>query len=336
VAWLFERSGPGWSGTQLLPETEGGGGERFGSAVALSADGETALVGAPGEAGKAGAVWVFGPAARVEMLGPAPSVEAVSPSEGPAAGDTAVTITGTNLGEATAVNFGSAEAASFAVSSPTTITAVSPPGSGSVDVTVSSPSGTSATSSGDRFHYVLKGKGSGERGGGNDGGNGAGGEASGEGVSGGVSAGGSGGPGIVGQGAQAVLASGPTTGGACRVSLLSRKILVQAHNRALLELRTTGSGRCGGKLRLKVDVRLTKKRYKAHTIGSAVFFIAAGKTIAIKVNLNAAGRALLKAAHGRLRASLLIVRSSPAPALASTASVRLTRQRAHKPTARKS
>ena len=70
---------------------------------------------------------------------PLPTVTNVAPGEGPEAGGTTVTITGTNLGEATAVKFGSAGASGVKVNSPTSITAVSPVGTGTVPVTVSTP-----------------------------------------------------------------------------------------------------------------------------------------------------------------------------------------------------
>jgi alpha-tubulin suppressor-like RCC1 family protein len=82
-----------------------------------------------------------------------PTVTGVSPKEGPG-GSISVEITGTNLTLATAVKFGSASA-SYEVNSDTSITAVSPPGSGTVDVTVTTPGGTSATSEADRYTYVA-------------------------------------------------------------------------------------------------------------------------------------------------------------------------------------
>ena len=82
-----------------------------------------------------------------------PTVTAVSPSAGPAAGGTPVTITGTNFTGATAVKFGSTAAASFTVNSSTSITATSPAGSGTVDVTVTTNGGTSQTTSADQFNY---------------------------------------------------------------------------------------------------------------------------------------------------------------------------------------
>lgn len=84
--------------------------------------------------------------------GPAPVVRRVAPRTGPAAGGTTVTITGTGFAGVTDVRFGSADAASFTVTSTRSITAVSPTGAaGTVDVTVTTPNGTSATGAGDRF-----------------------------------------------------------------------------------------------------------------------------------------------------------------------------------------
>jgi large repetitive protein len=83
---------------------------------------------------------------------PPPTVTAVTPNAGP--GLTSVTIAGTNFSGATAVNFG-ANSSSFTVDSPTQITATAPSGptSGTVDVTVTTPGGTSAKSSADQFTY---------------------------------------------------------------------------------------------------------------------------------------------------------------------------------------
>jgi IPT/TIG domain len=91
------------------------------------------------------------------MAGPAlaatPTVRTLEPHEGPAAGGTSVTILGTGFTGATAVKFGTTAASSFTVNFETVITAVSPPGSNTVDVTVTTPEGTSPTSEGDRFSY---------------------------------------------------------------------------------------------------------------------------------------------------------------------------------------
>ena len=85
----------------------------------------------------------------------APTVTVVSPTSGPGAGGTTVTVTGTNLTNATAVDFGSAN--------PGTITADTAAlhhgdlagrhGNGQ-DITVTTAGGTSATSSADHFTYI--------------------------------------------------------------------------------------------------------------------------------------------------------------------------------------
>jgi len=82
-----------------------------------------------------------------------PTVTAVSPDEGPPAGETSVTISGSGFSGATAVKFGSTEATTFTVKSPTTISAVPPAGAETVDVTVTTANGTSVTNAADRFTY---------------------------------------------------------------------------------------------------------------------------------------------------------------------------------------
>ncbi len=82
-----------------------------------------------------------------------PTVTAVTANAGPVAGGTSVTITGTNFTNASVVKFGATNATSFSVNSPTSISAVTPPGTGAVDVTVTTPGGTSATSLADTFTY---------------------------------------------------------------------------------------------------------------------------------------------------------------------------------------
>ncbi len=74
----------------------------------------------------------------------APTITSISPTKGSTAGGKTVTITGTNLGGATAVLFGSTAAPSFTVNSESQITAVSPAESaGIVPVVVTAPGGTS-------------------------------------------------------------------------------------------------------------------------------------------------------------------------------------------------
>ena len=84
-----------------------------------------------------------------------PVVTAVTPAAGPAAGATAVTISGNSFLGATAVYFGGVPAAAFLVASDPAIDAVSLGGTAGtrVQVTVASPNGQSATSGADRFSY---------------------------------------------------------------------------------------------------------------------------------------------------------------------------------------
>lgn len=73
----------------------------------------------------------------------APTLAAVSPTSGPASGGTTVVLTGTNFAGASAVRFGTTAATSFTIVSNTHISAVAPAGSGTVQVTVITPGGTS-------------------------------------------------------------------------------------------------------------------------------------------------------------------------------------------------
>lgn len=66
----------------------------------------------------------------------------LSPNQGSTGGGTAVTITGTNLGSASAVNFGSKEA-TITANTATSVDVISPSGTGVVEVTVTTPGGTS-------------------------------------------------------------------------------------------------------------------------------------------------------------------------------------------------
>ena len=61
AAWVFTRSGSTWTqqGPKLPDPGRHGSLDEFGTSVALSADGNTALVGAPRDNENAGAVWVF-------------------------------------------------------------------------------------------------------------------------------------------------------------------------------------------------------------------------------------------------------------------------------------
>ncbi|MGW3955218.1 IPT/TIG domain-containing protein [Streptomyces sp. NPDC004752] len=72
----------------------------------------------------------------------APIITSLSPTQGPAAGGTAVTLTGSGFTGASSVKFGT-NPAQFTTLSDTTISCTAPAGSGSSAVTVTAPSGTS-------------------------------------------------------------------------------------------------------------------------------------------------------------------------------------------------
>ena len=85
-----------------------------------------------------------------------PTVTGISPAAGPTAGGTVITITGTNLTNATAVTFGSTAATHVTVVNATAVTATAPAhAAGTVDVTITTPGGTSAKSSADQYAYVA-------------------------------------------------------------------------------------------------------------------------------------------------------------------------------------
>jgi hypothetical protein len=86
-----------------------------------------------------------------------PTVTGIAPNNGPTSGGTSVTITGTNFVGVSAVTFGTTAATSFVVNSATSITAIAPAGSvGTVDVTVTTPGGTTANNPpADSFTYVA-------------------------------------------------------------------------------------------------------------------------------------------------------------------------------------
>ncbi len=87
------------------------------------------------------------------MISTGPVVSSLSPTSGSPSGGTSVIITGANFTGATAVIVRPHNATSFTVNSATRITAIAPAGTGTVDVTVTTPQGTSATSAADHYIY---------------------------------------------------------------------------------------------------------------------------------------------------------------------------------------
>ncbi len=95
------------------------------------------------------------PVASAQFTYLVPTVTAVSPGSGSGAWGVPVTITGTSLIGTTAVHFGAVRGTGVHVVSDTQVTAISPGGTGTVDVTVSTPAGTSETNTDARFTYLV-------------------------------------------------------------------------------------------------------------------------------------------------------------------------------------
>ena len=76
-----------------------------------------------------------------------------TPAGGPTGGGTQVTVSGTSFDKVSAVDFGGTPATSFLLNGLNSITAVAPAGTGTVDVTVTTGLGTSATGSADQYVY---------------------------------------------------------------------------------------------------------------------------------------------------------------------------------------
>ena len=231
-----------------------------------------------------------------------------------------MTITGSNFSRdeqhEPVVMFGSKPAASFKVRTAAEIRAVSPPSpAGRVDVTVTTETGTSAISPADSFRFE---------------------------------GGAPSGPpplsqpppltttttpkqGTAASAAGGVLGITQTAGVACRVSLGSKRVAVALRTGAAIRLLRTGAGECRGTVTLRYKQKIRGKRFTLRSIGSARFSIAPGRSQVVKIKLNKLGRKLFLAGHGKLNASLAVVRTSPAPKLARTASVRLSVKKTRRP-----
>jgi IPT/TIG domain len=83
-----------------------------------------------------------------------PTVTTIEPAAGPPSGGTTVTVSGTGLTDVTSVLFGSSAATNVQIRSDAELLATSPPGSGQVDITVTSPAGASPVLPGDQFTYA--------------------------------------------------------------------------------------------------------------------------------------------------------------------------------------
>jgi IPT/TIG domain-containing protein len=94
-----------------------------------------------------------GCAGQAAALPATPTIAALRPNNGPAAGGSTVAISGSGFGPDAAVSFAGVPASAVAVDSPTAITATSPPGAGTVAVTVTDAGARSAPTARGRFAY---------------------------------------------------------------------------------------------------------------------------------------------------------------------------------------
>lgn len=316
-AWLFTRGASGWAEDPTPvedgPELNTGG--RFGSSAALSGSGQTLLLGAPSDSEGAGAAWLFGFR---------PEVASVTPNKGPHNGGTHVTIAGLNFSGARAVLFGGVPSPSFEVLSPEAISAVSPLGEGQVNVTVETEGWQSAVDTSDHFSYAPPKK---APGGGKT-----------------KSEGSPPPPATTPSTTPTASPTGPLTGviptghvlgtkttapPPCAVRLKSTAITVITKTRVEITLVASGSGHCAGRLTLRAQVRVGK-RVRLRSLGTASYSLNAGRTVHLRVKLDSAGLSLLRSHHGRLKALLVIARTSPAPPRSTTTNVSLARASAHK------
>jgi hypothetical protein len=104
-----------------------------------------------------GGTTAVNPASHFTYLGAGTVVTGLNPTEGPNTGGTSVVISGTGFTGATQVLFGAIPATGFTIDSDSQITAVSPAGSGTVDVLVATPTGTSPVSAAAKFRFNVGG-----------------------------------------------------------------------------------------------------------------------------------------------------------------------------------
>jgi len=109
--------------------------------------------------------------------------------------------------------------------------------------------------------------------------------------------------------------------------LIGKRIPTIGGGRVAVELTCRAKSECRGSLILsiKTETRGRKRRSKTTSIGKAAFSVPPGKVTAIKLKLDAAAWAALKADHGRLNATMTVLKVSPAPVQTFAQKVQLVR-----------
>jgi IPT/TIG domain len=161
VTSVSPATGPGSGGTEVTIVGSGFTGATavaFGGANAssFSVDSDTQITAVTPPGLGVVDVDVVVPAPNQFVYVPTPSrveITAVNPALGSAGGGDVVSITGHGFTGAAGVRFGGNDAMAISADSDTQITCTSPPGSGTVDITVVTPAGTSPATPADQFTY---------------------------------------------------------------------------------------------------------------------------------------------------------------------------------------
>ena len=322
-----------WSETQALeagPLEKGNG--QFGRSVSMAENGETILVGAPHESNRAGAVWLFGDRPVVEKVA-APNE--TGKAKGHLDGRNKVVIFGKNITGALAVWFGPYKATSERILERVgpyeeagqvkeKLLVEVPPANQAeeVDVTVETEDWVSAVNTNDGYTYTPEEEHHSAGGGG--GGDSKKHKEPGVPISSITSTSTSSGTGTTsGTGKSGILGAVTSGSSSCKVSLRSSKISVADHTRASIALAAHGSGRCGGHITLQVSVK-KGSHTEMKTIASGTYVATGGHNLTATLKLASIGQAMLRSAHGHLKARLLIGRTSPSALKASTNNVTLS------------
>ena len=145
--------------------------------------------------------------------------------------------------------------------------------------------------------------------------------------------GGGGGASVTSSGARAsggVAGSISASDAACSVSLGKKRLAVTRYRTVALRLTRTGAGACRGKLAISYRVKAKGRGYTLRTIGTASFSIAVGQSKVVVVKLTKAGQKWFRSHRGKANASVAIARIVPAPMTARAASVRLSSKKTPK------
>jgi hypothetical protein len=152
-------------GTNLVGATAVDFGSTPGTIDSVNSEHAIVVTSPPGTAGTvnvtvttpAGTSPVSPPGDQFTYVSNAPTIQSLSPDRGSTNGGTKVTIFGNDLLGATAVDFGSAPGTAIEVFSSKSLQVTVPAGTaGTVDVTVTTPNGTSPIDAGVTYTYVLE------------------------------------------------------------------------------------------------------------------------------------------------------------------------------------